>query len=254
MRNRRQEDLIRETVREILIQESFLGDILGGIKSGIGKAYDVFSDIVGAEEPKSGILKALDDLSPDSSSSSSGKMFSGPAGQMSGYEIDDSSELEPSPIDGVMQKSGVVLNDYTAAFVKNMRAALDKSIPLTLTSGDRSEAAQASAMYNKYLEGGRSEIEQVYGREKASEFFSVEPSESNWLEVIRKRSARGARTSPHMRGAAVDIRTKGLSSYEVQALVDAAEAAGGKTLLEDKPEHLHVTIDRSSISEEELAS
>jgi hypothetical protein len=40
MRKRQQEDLIREAVREILVQEGFLGDLWAGIKSGISGLLD----------------------------------------------------------------------------------------------------------------------------------------------------------------------------------------------------------------------
>ena len=39
MRNNRQEELIREAVREILVQEGFLGDIWTGIKSGVSSIF-----------------------------------------------------------------------------------------------------------------------------------------------------------------------------------------------------------------------
>lgn len=231
MRNRHQEDLIRETVREILLQENFFRDALSSIKTGVGKAYDFFADVVDAEEPTSGIFKSLDDLAPDPQR----------VGQMSGHTIDSSSSLVPSPVDGVMQKQDVVWTEATLAFTRKMRDLLDRSVPLTITSAARSDREQAAAMFNKWSlaggdYGGDAELRKIYGN-KAQDFIDAPKSVDAWEQVIKSRSQS---TSPHMRGVAVDIRTKGLSSSQVGALVSAARAAGGRTLLEDTPEHLHV--------------
>lgn len=71
-RNKEEEEIVREMVREILLQEGFFGDILSGIKTGVGKAYDVVSGLFTDEEPKSGVLKALDDLASDAPSNEKG--------------------------------------------------------------------------------------------------------------------------------------------------------------------------------------
>lgn len=55
-------------VREVILQEGFLEDLVGGIKTGVGKAYDFISPVLGIEKPTTGLLKALDDLSDDDKS------------------------------------------------------------------------------------------------------------------------------------------------------------------------------------------
>ena len=63
MKDKISEQNVRLFVREILIQEGFFGDVWGGIKTGVGAAYDVASEFFGIEKPKEpGILKSLDDL------------------------------------------------------------------------------------------------------------------------------------------------------------------------------------------------
>ena len=163
---------------------------------------------------------------------------------MSGYAIDSSSKLMPSPVDGVMQKPGVVWTDATLEFTKRMRAALDRTVPLTITSAARSDREQAEAMFNKWnlaggAHGGDAELRKIYGN-KAQDFIDAPKTVEAWEQIIKDRNSRSQRTSPHMRGVAVDIRTKDLSSSQVDALISAARAAGGRTLLEDTPEHLHV--------------
>lgn len=243
MRNRRQEELIREAVREIILQENFFGDVWGGIKTGAGKVYDFFAGALDAKEPQSGIMKSLDDLSPDVAPEKSpgllSQIFGQQEGQMDGFEIDDSSNLEASPIDGVMQKPGVVWTEATLQFVEKMRSQLDQSVPLTITSAARTEREQAEAMFKKWQLGGDTELRNIYGS-KAEEFINAPKSPESFEQVIQNRNMRNQRTSPHMRGVAVDIRTRDLSSSQVDALAAAARAAGGNVLPEYNPPHLHV--------------
>ena len=60
-----QEKIVRELIREVLIQEGFFGDVWQGIKSGVGKAYDIVAPSLGIEKPQSSVLQALNSLSPD---------------------------------------------------------------------------------------------------------------------------------------------------------------------------------------------
>jgi hypothetical protein len=243
MSSRNQEDLIREAVREILAQEGFLGDLWSGIKTGTGKVYDFVAGALGAEEPKSGFFKTLDDLSPDIPTQKSGDFFTQIFGsdnsQDDEFEQDDSSGLEESPIEGVMQKPGVTWTDATLEFVEKMRAILDSEIPMTITSAARTEREQANAMFKKWQLGGDDELRRIYGG-KADAFISSPKNPEAWEQIIRDRNSRKQSTSPHMRGVAVDVRTRDLSSLQIDALVAAARAAGGKTLLEDTPPHLHI--------------
>ena len=66
MKRSREEEQLRMLIRETIIQEG----IWDSIKSGVGKVYDYISDIADFNEPSSGFMKTLDDLSPDDSASS----------------------------------------------------------------------------------------------------------------------------------------------------------------------------------------
>ena len=57
-----QEKIVREVIREVLIQEGLLDDIWSGVKTGVGKAYDIVAPVIGLDKPQSSVLKALDDL------------------------------------------------------------------------------------------------------------------------------------------------------------------------------------------------
>lgn len=151
---------------------------------------------------------------------------------------------------GVRQQSGVVWSPSALAFVRKMRALLDPRVKLEVTSVTRTPERQANAMLTKYAYaekrragGGAAEIRKIYGS-KADAFLSAKPyTKEVWAQVVRDLQARnlGFR-SGHLMGTAIDLHTASLSSSEVQLLIDAAQRAGGKTLLENSPPHLHVGI------------
>ena len=60
------EDLIRESVREILMQEGFLEDLASGIVTGAKKVYDVVADLLGGEDTDKEKHKSVDGVSTDS--------------------------------------------------------------------------------------------------------------------------------------------------------------------------------------------
>lgn len=61
MRRSREEEQLRMLIRETILHEG----IWDSIKSGVGKIYDYIAGAADFKEPSSGIMKKLDDLSPD---------------------------------------------------------------------------------------------------------------------------------------------------------------------------------------------
>jgi len=236
MNSSREEKIIRESIREILIQEGFLDSVWGGLKFGAGKVYDLISGAAGSEEPKSGILKTLDDLAPDDAP------FNLPGGEGEhSHEEDESSAEMASAIPGVTVSSGVNWTEETRDFVSRLRDILDPSIPLHITSAMRTPEEQARAMLKKYDLGGADEIIKVYGKNTARHFLSEPANVSSWTNVVLRLQEEGKGfTSQHLLGKAVDIRTRNLSSDQISDLVGAVEAAGGRPLIESNPPHLHV--------------
>ena len=222
------------------MQEGFFGDAWKGIKSGIGAAYDVVAGAVGAEDkPKSGILKTLDDLYDDDHPY---KMPGEEDDEQDDHdeEEDFSERVTSVNIPGVTESDGVAWNNVTERFVRRLREVLDPNIPLHITSAVRTPETQAGAMIKKYKIGGAQEIRKIYGR-KAEYFLARPATESSWADVVRELIDKGILPSRHLKGDAVDIRTRNLSSGEIDILISAALKAGaGKTLLETKPPHLHV--------------
>jgi hypothetical protein len=231
MKTSREKEVVRKIVREILLQEHALNE------------QDPLDTYFDPDDGTTSIIRA------------DGGTWRDP---MDGYKKHpirvygpDELMVIPSPIRGVEMYQDVKLNPGITDFITRMRANLDKSVPMTITSGDRSPPEQAAVMFQKHKAAGGGEaggpgyreIKSVYRDESlADELYSVEPSVDNWLEILRQRVKDGKRPQPHERSVGVDIRTKGLAEKEVSALVNAAKLAGGKTLLEKYPPHLHVTI------------
>lgn len=249
MKSRSEERLIREAIREIIISEGFFGDLLGGIKSGVGKAYDALTGVIGIESPKSGLLKKLDDLSPDDASSSlfrdeqdDAPFDMSDSDQADAEEEDESGMLDVpfSSIPGVTTSSGVVWTSETENFSRRLRDALDPSVPLHITSALRTPETQARAMLKKYELGGPREMRKIYGR-KAEYFLSSPKDASSWARIVKDLQDQGKGfTSGHLMGNAIDIRTRNLSSEQIRELMSTVERLGGRTLLEKNPPHLHV--------------
>jgi hypothetical protein len=152
---------------------------------------------------------------------------------------------------GVSVQSNVVWSPSTLAFVRKMRSLLPSEVKLEISSATRTPERQAAAMLTKYQDaekkrgpgGGAREIEDIYGS-KAKYFLEAKPyTKERWAEVVRyiQTNRLGFRTG-HLVGTAVDIHTRTLPKEQVDLLVQAAQRAGGKTLLETYPPHLHVEV------------
>lgn len=94
------EMLLRQLIRESLLNEA----ILDTIKTGIGKTYDFAADVIGVEKPKSGLLGYLDSLSSGEKAEQSGDDHT----HSYGYSSPQTSGYTPSTSPYVTQKTGVM--------------------------------------------------------------------------------------------------------------------------------------------------
>jgi len=151
-------------------------------------------------------------------------------------------------IPGVGFADGLVWSATAAAYVGRVRSLLRPDVPLYVTSVVRTAREQAVVMLKKWQAAesgsgagaGDAELRTIYGA-KAAAFIAAPRTVDGWEAVVRElqRTGRGF-TSGHLGGSAVDFRTRDLTSEQVAELVRAARAAGGRTLLETYPPHLHV--------------
>jgi hypothetical protein len=109
-----------------------------------------------------------------------------------------------------------------------------------VTSGTRSPEAQARAMYVKIQNAGFDGLS-IYPTDFAESIYEAFPDVSAGASVVEAYRAQG-RGSNHLRGLAVDIRTKDRTEGEIGAMIAATEQLGAKPLREYNPPHLHIGI------------
>ena len=146
---------------------------------------------------------------------------------------------DSSPVPGVKQKLGVKLNDKMIDFLKELRAKVPTAIPITVTSGFRTPEEQAKALQVK--RNGKDDLVALYGV-NAKKILDVPNEVSAMTVVIKKMIEQGVYMSPHMRGSALDIRSKNWSRDQLAQVEKAVTELGAKPLEEKIPPHLHVTL------------
>lgn len=155
---------------------------------------------------------------------------------------------------GVSVKSGVVLTPDMEAFLARFVSAA-QGIPVTVTSGVRTAAAQAAAMLAKAQrkDGGSSswsdDLNQLYAKAlgpQISQLLASGRSLATWTALIDGWARSGIYLSDHMRGNALDIRTSGLTAAQKSTLQAAARTAGASSAVLES-DHLHVEIGGGSL-------
>lgn len=147
--------------------------------------------------------------------------------------------------------SGVTLSATIKPKVKKVADAYHTatSESITVTSGTRSAASQADAMYGKLVGGDKLSVyrDQVSAKEikKSYDDGKVEKKSkseifSDMTTVIKGQIAKKKYISKHLRAGAVDIRSKDMSATEKEAFRKAAKGVATKVILESTPPHWHL--------------
>lgn len=106
---------------------------------------------------------------------------------------------------GVTGPSGLHLNTEQVEFLRALRAKLDPSIPIYVTSATRSVREQASAMKTKRDLGDN--LRKLYGS-KVDPVLAVPNTVDAMAAALEKLVQQGVYMSRHMRGDAVDLRSR----------------------------------------------
>jgi len=151
---------------------------------------------------------------------------------------------------GVTGNAGLVLNTGQVQFAASLRRAAP-GVPQHITSGTRTPEKQASALTVKRSRG--EDLRRLYraNADIASALMAAPNTVSAMAAIIRHYMAQGRYLSRHMRGDALDYRTRNLTSGQVQQLVDAARRLGAKPHVES--DHLHIERVGGVVSDTALA-
>lgn len=136
------------------------------------------------------------------------------------------------------KSSSVVITSDARTFLDALAGRL--SFPIVVTSGQRSAAQQASAMLAKLAKGDTlQDLLDLYADDsQVQALYALGTDAGAWTATIQSYADRGRPISDHLKAKAVDIRTRDLSSAQVQELQKAAQALGAETVLES--DHLHL--------------
>jgi hypothetical protein len=131
----------------------------------------------------------------------------------------------------------------------SVRSFLDELAPILpfdieITSGTRTPAAQAAAMFKK-IELGDDLIAVYADDEFAQKIIDAYPNLSKATAIIKEYAAAGGGSS-HLRGLGVDIRSRTLTENQIQQVKQAAESLDAFVLVERTPPHIHVTVKKKS--------
>lgn len=142
---------------------------------------------------------------------------------------------------GVLGDSDLDVNQGQYDFMVALRYVTPPNVRIYITSATRTPERQASAMLYKFNANGAEELYKTYKADNiVTELIKSSPDVPTWAAILRKHAANGIFMSRHMRGDALDIRIRDISSADANAIKAAASSLGASTLLEDVPPHLHV--------------
>lgn len=120
-------------------------------------------------------------------------------------------------------------------FLSKLRKKVD--FDFVVTSGIRDLREQAAAMYGKLTKFGYSSLVNIYPDGLVAGMQSA-GSVDDIYKILKQRVKEGYTVSAHLRGDAIDLRTRNLTNAQVSALKAAGEALGAKAIWEE--DHLHM--------------
>jgi hypothetical protein len=154
---------------------------------------------------------------------------------------------------GVTGNAGLVLNSGQVAFLRALRAAVP-GVPMHVTSATRTPERQAAALVTKRSMG--EDLRRTYrsNADIAAALMAAPNTTSAMAAIIRRYMGQGRFLSRHMRGDAVDLRSRNLSVEQRNALIAGAQRLGARAIYETTPPHIHIERIGGSISDAALAA
>ena len=136
----------------------------------------------------------------------------------------------------------VLQNVVMTPFIEKQAKDLSDSLPfdIVITSGLRTAEAQAKAMFTK-IELGDDLIALYADDSFAQGVIDAYPDLEAATEFVQSYADLD-KGSKHLRGLAMDIRTRDLSESNLALLIETVEFFGWRPLLETIPPHLDVAF------------
>ena len=150
-------------------------------------------------------------------------------------------------------KAGVNLSSTVKIKVKKIADAYHGATQkkITITSGTRSAASQAEAMYGKLAGGDQLTVykDQVSAKEIKKAYDDGTAAKKSKADIVAAMKAvietqiqKGKYISKHLRAGAVDVRSKDMTAADQQAFRKAATGVASKIILETTPPHWHLQL------------
>jgi uncharacterized protein YgiM (DUF1202 family) len=153
---------------------------------------------------------------------------------------------------------GILLKDEPAAHVARIAELYHQKTrkDLVVTSGTRTPARQADALYTKLelgddvvgLYANKTAIREVKAAYDAGKATGKTKAQivADMTAILKRQVDAGTSLSAHMRDNAVDFSVRGMTPTDKRAFREALEATGGRVLEETKPPHFHVDLPRTT--------
>ena len=143
-----------------------------------------------------------------------------------------------------LKTESIILSDDVKYFLDQL--VLRLNFDFVVTSGTRTPRQQAVAMFNKIDLGD--DLIAIYKDDAfAQAIIDVYPNIDEATDIVAEYAAQGG-GSTHLRGLGVDIRSRNLTSAQIQAVVDASKELGASPLVETTPPHIHISIKKKPVN------
>lgn len=140
---------------------------------------------------------------------------------------------------GYTGNAGLVINEGQHRFLVALHRATP-GIPKHINSATRTAERQAGALATKRKLGD--DLTKLYASNAdiARALLAVPNTTPAMAAVLRHYMAQGRYLSRHMRGDALDLRTRNWTAAQRDAVAAAARSLGARVVIESTPPHMHL--------------
>ncbi len=141
------------------------------------------------------------------------------------------------------------MNFQQTAFANDMGRKLPFMI--MFTSATRSPLAQTQAMYQN-IRLGKDPYALYKNTAFVDDFMESYPNEAESVRVVQKWLDLG-RGSDHLKGMALDVRTRDLTRTEIDLIISVAWELGATQVI-DEGDHIHISLPKTAITQKSVTA